>query len=71
VTLLFLDSVFSCYEVIITPRLSLFQVGQLILAGAAKTNLKRVTLELGGKSPVIIFPDADCEFPCVQPNTTG
>lgn len=28
---------------------------------AAKTNLKRVTLELGGKSPTIIFDDADLE----------
>ena len=37
-------------------------MGQLILAGAANTNLKRVTLELGGKSPFIIFPDADCEL---------
>jgi phenylacetaldehyde dehydrogenase len=26
---------------------------------AAKTNFKRVTLELGGKSPSIVFPDAD------------
>lgn len=34
------------------------QVGKAILAGAAG-NLKRVTLELGGKSPTIIFPDAD------------
>ena len=28
---------------------------------AAKTNLKRVTLELGGKSPNIILADADLE----------
>jgi phenylacetaldehyde dehydrogenase len=28
---------------------------------AATGNLKRVTLELGGKSPVIVFPDADLE----------
>lgn len=35
-------------------------VGKAILA-AAGGNLKRVTLELGGKSPVIIFPDADLE----------
>jgi len=40
------------------------QVGQLILAGAANTNLKRVTLELGGKSPNIIFPDVDRESAC-------
>ncbi len=36
------------------------RVGKSILAGAA-VNMKRVTLELGGKSPVIIFPDADIE----------
>lgn len=36
-------------------------VGKLILKAAAETNLKRVTLELGGKSPTIIFADADME----------
>lgn len=36
-------------------------VGKLILKAAAETNLKRVTLELGGKSPTIIFADADIE----------
>jgi phenylacetaldehyde dehydrogenase len=35
-------------------------VGKSILAAAAG-NLKRVALELGGKSPVIVFPDADLE----------
>src|SRR6202789_3402193 len=35
-------------------------VGRQILKGAAG-NLKRVTLELGGKSANIIFPDADIE----------
>lgn len=34
--------------------------GKRLLAGAAG-NLKRLSLELGGKSPVIIFPDADLE----------
>lgn len=34
------------------------EVGKLIMASASKT-LKRVTLELGGKSPNIILPDAD------------
>ena len=36
------------------------EVGKLI-AKAATGNLKKVTLELGGKSPAIIFPDADME----------
>jgi aldehyde dehydrogenase (NAD+) len=35
------------------------EVGHLIMEAAAKTNLKRVTLELGGKSPNIVFADAD------------
>ena len=34
------------------------EVGKLIVAAAAG-NLKRVTLELGGKSPVIVLDDAD------------
>jgi retinal dehydrogenase len=39
-----------------------FQVGKLIKEAAGKSNLKRVTLELGGKSPCIVFADADCEY---------
>lgn len=34
-------------------------VGRRILTTAARTNLKRVSLELGGKSPSIVFADAD------------
>jgi len=34
------------------------EVGRLIVQAAAG-NLKKVSLELGGKSPVIVFPDAD------------
>ncbi|XP_073526612.1 aldehyde dehydrogenase 1A1 [Phyllobates terribilis] len=37
------------------------EVGKLIKEAAGKSNLKRVTLELGGKSPVIIFADADLD----------
>ncbi|KIP10902.1 hypothetical protein PHLGIDRAFT_115040 [Phlebiopsis gigantea 11061_1 CR5-6] len=36
-------------------------VGRKVMETAAKTNLKRVTLELGGKSPTIVFEDADLE----------
>ena len=41
--------------------LPFFQVGKLIQEAAGRSNLKRVTLELGGKSPNIIFADADCK----------
>jgi betaine-aldehyde dehydrogenase len=37
------------------------EVGRSILKTAAETNLKKVTLELGGKSPNIFFADADFE----------
>src|SRR2546429_5088282 len=37
------------------------EVGHLIMKNAAETNLKRVTLELGGKSPNIVFADADMD----------
>ena len=33
------------------------EVGHIIMETAGKTNLKRVTLELGGKSPCIVFAD--------------
>lgn len=36
------------------------EVGKLIV-GAARGNLKKVSLELGGKSPNIVFADADLE----------
>jgi len=36
-------------------------VGRQILKAAASSNLKKVTLELGGKSPNIVFNDADIE----------
>ncbi len=37
------------------------EVGRLVMEAAAKSNLKRVTLELGGKSPNIIFADTDVD----------
>ena len=37
------------------------EVGHLIQQAAGATNLKRVTLELGGKSPNIIFADANLD----------
>ncbi|XP_068647427.1 aldehyde dehydrogenase family 2 member C4-like [Aristolochia californica] len=36
-------------------------VGRLIMQAAATSNLKPVSLELGGKSPLIIFDDADVD----------
>ncbi|KAK3941693.1 aldehyde dehydrogenase [Diplogelasinospora grovesii] len=36
-------------------------VGRTIMKAAAASNLKKVTLELGGKSPNIVFNDADIE----------
>jgi aldehyde dehydrogenase (NAD+) len=37
------------------------RTGQIIMEAAARSNLKRVSLELGGKSPNIIFADADLD----------
>ncbi|MGE3316477.1 MAG: aldehyde dehydrogenase family protein [Planctomycetaceae bacterium] len=37
------------------------EVGKLIMEAAAQSNLKRVTLELGGKSPNIVFADTDLD----------
>jgi aldehyde dehydrogenase (NAD+) len=41
-------------------------VGRLIMEAAAKSNLKRVSLELGGKSPVVVFADADLDYAVQQ-----
>ncbi|XP_027750143.1 aldehyde dehydrogenase, mitochondrial [Empidonax traillii] len=38
------------------------EVGHLIQKAAAESNLKRVTLELGGKSPNIVMSDADMDW---------
>ncbi|OCF40040.1 hypothetical protein I317_06178 [Kwoniella heveanensis CBS 569] len=37
------------------------QTGRAILIASAKSNMKNVTLELGGKSPTIVFEDADID----------
>lgn len=37
------------------------EVGKLIHQAAGRTNLKRVSLELGGKAPNILFADADLD----------
>jgi aldehyde dehydrogenase (NAD+) len=38
-----------------------YLTGQIVSEAAAKSNLKRVSLELGGKSPNIVFADADLD----------
>ncbi|KAK1396880.1 hypothetical protein POM88_006743 [Heracleum sosnowskyi] len=37
------------------------KVGRLVMQAAAMSNLKQVSLELGGKSPIIIFDDAELD----------
>ncbi|XP_012235512.2 cytosolic 10-formyltetrahydrofolate dehydrogenase [Linepithema humile] len=37
------------------------QIGQTIMRCCADSNLKKVSLELGGKSPLVIFEDADLQ----------
>ena len=42
------------------------QTGKLIQEEAARTNLKKVILELGGKSPAIVFEDANLKKAVAQ-----
>jgi len=37
------------------------EVGRIVMQAAATSNLKQVSLELGGKSPIMIFDDADLD----------
>src|SRR5207253_1454797 len=45
-------------------------VGKLIQQAAGRTNNKRVTLELGGKSPIVIFDDADLDVAVITAYAT-
>lgn len=42
------------------------EVGKLIQKASGSSNLKRVTLELGGKSPNIVLADSDIDFAVEQ-----
>ena len=42
------------------------RTGRLIQTASAKSNLKNIILELGGKSPAVIFEDADLEKAAVE-----
>ncbi|GAA5804241.1 aldehyde dehydrogenase domain-containing protein [Helicostylum pulchrum] len=48
----------DCHKIAFTGSTA---VGRLIMKAAAESNLKKVTLELGGKSPNIIFDDCDLD----------
>jgi acyl-CoA reductase-like NAD-dependent aldehyde dehydrogenase len=41
--------------------IGLESTGRMIQARAASVNVKTVTLELGGKNPIVVFPDADLD----------
>lgn len=52
----FTGSTEGTYSVVV---LLIYLVGKTIMGSCAESNLKKVSLELGGKSPLIIFDDCD------------
>ena len=54
-------SVLADYSERITLRRLKRKLYRLVMAAAAKSNLKRVALELGGKSPLVVMDDCDLE----------
>ena len=54
-------SVLADYSEKITLRRLKRKLYRLVMAAAAKSNLKRVALELGGKSPLVVMDDCDLE----------
>lgn len=57
----------SNYLNLLPLRIFVRQVGHLIQQASGSSNLKKVTLELGGKSPNIIMSDADSMYCVVAP----
>ena len=55
-------NVFHIVEHNTNPHLYVEQVGQLVAKMAASTNLKKTTLELGGKSPIVVMADANSKY---------
>jgi acyl-CoA reductase-like NAD-dependent aldehyde dehydrogenase len=39
----------------------MIMAGQQIMSSCAASNMKKVSLELGGKSPLVIFEDCDLD----------
>ena len=58
-----MSHIFQVHDCSKTVNLNLYviQVGKIIQQAAGKSNLKSVTLELGGKSPNIVFADANVD----------
>lgn len=53
------QTISESYDVDLVSFTGSTEVGKIIMKAAAESNLKRVSLELGGKSPNIIFADTD------------